>query len=444
MRAICIVWDPSSRTASRPRRTSRHSPASASLHWPSRIPGLPWQRPWRPAPSPPRSPHPFQECAPTTAGCPAFCRVAATISPVPGSTIKIEVWLPVEGWNGKFVGVGNGGFSGEICYFAMAEPLAAAMRSPAPTPATKATRPTPASRSAPGEAGRPRLARRARDDGQVEGNRHRALRPRPRGTPTGSAARPAGRQGLKEAQRFPADYDGISAGAPANNWVPLMAYGAKVQQVIANPTGVHAEQLALLKEAAIAACDTSDGVTDRVVEDPRSCTFDPGALAVHRRQLHGCLTARQVEAARSIYAGVVNPRTGETHFSRAQRRRRDSAWVAYAPAVFPIGANYLRDLVMRDATWTSRRSTSTGIWLARCPLDQGRARLDECGSRRLRRPRRKAAALARLDRRHDPAQNTIDYYEKVLADDRSQRPGPRCGSSWCPASTTAPAAKARS
>jgi hypothetical protein len=54
---------------------------------------------------------------------PAFCRVTATISPTPSSAIKIEVWLPVEGWNGKFVGVGNGGFSGAIFHFAMVEPL---------------------------------------------------------------------------------------------------------------------------------------------------------------------------------------------------------------------------------------------------------------------------------------------------------------------------------
>ena len=54
---------------------------------------------------------------------PAFCRVAATIAPTPDSAIKMEIWMPVEGWNGKFVGVGNGGFSGAIWHFAMVEPL---------------------------------------------------------------------------------------------------------------------------------------------------------------------------------------------------------------------------------------------------------------------------------------------------------------------------------
>src|SRR5262245_28833292 len=53
-------------------------------------------------------------------GLPAFCRIAATIRPSSDSDIKIEVWLPVSGWNGKFQAVGNGGWAGTITYGAMA------------------------------------------------------------------------------------------------------------------------------------------------------------------------------------------------------------------------------------------------------------------------------------------------------------------------------------
>src|ERR1043166_4329253 len=55
---------------------------------------------------------------------PAFCRVAATLMPTADSTIKIEVWMPAAGWNGKFQAVGNGGWSGAIGYAAMATALA--------------------------------------------------------------------------------------------------------------------------------------------------------------------------------------------------------------------------------------------------------------------------------------------------------------------------------
>src|SRR5262245_57119266 len=52
---------------------------------------------------------------------PAFCRIAATLAPTADSDIKIEVWLPASGWNGKFQAVGNGGWGGPIRYPAMGE-----------------------------------------------------------------------------------------------------------------------------------------------------------------------------------------------------------------------------------------------------------------------------------------------------------------------------------
>ena len=45
---------------------------------------------------------------------PAFCRVAATLKPTSDSDIKVEVWLPLSGWNGKFLGVGNFGWAGSL------------------------------------------------------------------------------------------------------------------------------------------------------------------------------------------------------------------------------------------------------------------------------------------------------------------------------------------
>src|SRR5439155_19139688 len=55
---------------------------------------------------------------------PAFCRVAATLKPTSDSDIKIEVWMPVADWNGKFQAVGNGGWSGSISYAPLARALA--------------------------------------------------------------------------------------------------------------------------------------------------------------------------------------------------------------------------------------------------------------------------------------------------------------------------------
>ena len=85
----------------------------------------------------------FRPDAPGDAGdftaLPAFCRVAATLKPTSDSDIKIEVWLPASGWNGKFQAVGNGGFSGAIAYPAMAGRSRAATPRRPPTPVTSAT-----------------------------------------------------------------------------------------------------------------------------------------------------------------------------------------------------------------------------------------------------------------------------------------------------------------
>ena len=88
-----------------------------------------------------------------------------------------------------------------------------------------------------------------------------------------------GRQGLSEAQRYPADYDGILAGAPAINWQKLhvaQLWG----QMSMNAAGNFVAQckLAAATSAAVAACDTIDGVADGVIEDPLRCHYDPAAL----------------------------------------------------------------------------------------------------------------------------------------------------------------------
>ena len=154
---------------------------------------------------------------------PAFCRVAATAAPTPDSAIKFEVWLPVEGWNGKFVAVGNGGFGGVILHFAMAEPLRRGY-AVAGTDTGHEGGPADASFA----VGHPEklvdFAWRAVHETTVQSKAMvTALYSEPPRRSYWVGCSTGGRQGLKEAQRFPEDFDGISAGAPANNWVPQMA-----------------------------------------------------------------------------------------------------------------------------------------------------------------------------------------------------------------------------
>ena len=88
-----------------------------------------------------------------------------------------------------------------------------------------------------------------------------------------------GRQGLMEAQRYPQDYDGIAAAAPAINWTNLMMqsmWGSVLMNAASNP--IPACKLAAATAAAVSACDGLDGVKDGVIEDPNRCTYDPKVL----------------------------------------------------------------------------------------------------------------------------------------------------------------------
>src|SRR5205814_4688607 len=117
-----------------------------------------------------------------------------------------------------------------------------------------------------------------------------------------------GKQALKEAQRFPGDYDGIIAGAPANNWTHLMVSGVWIGQATLKDAAslIPKNKFELIHKAVLEACDARDGVKDGVLEDPARCHFDPKALECKNGDDASCLTAPQVEAVKKIYGPSRN------------------------------------------------------------------------------------------------------------------------------------------
>lgn len=240
---------------------------------------------------------------------PAFCRVAATLTPSADSNIKIEVWMPATAWNGRFQGVGNGGWSGALSY----GPLGAALRRGYAAASTDTGHSGGSGRFALGHPEKlTDFGYRAVHEMTVQskaivaafygaGPRHSYW--------TGCSS--GGKQGLKEAQRFPADYDGIVAGAPANFWTHLMIGTIWIGQATLKDATAYIprDKYPVIHKAALAACDATDGVHDGLIEDPTRCRFDPGALLCTNGDGQACLTAAQVEAARKIYAGATNPRS---------------------------------------------------------------------------------------------------------------------------------------
>jgi len=211
-------------------------------------------------PPPPTNPPPGFNEAPLK-NLPGFCRVAATASPTSDSVIKFEVWMPAANWNGKFQGVGNGGWAGRISYGA----LGAALQH---NYATASTDTGHAGNGGDGSFafGHPEklvdFAERSVHEMTVQAKTliaaYYGASPRYsywNGCSTG------GRQALMEAQRYPHDYNGIAAGAPANYWTHLMfacLWPAKAD-LIDPASFIPPGKYEMIQLAAFAACDALDG-----------------------------------------------------------------------------------------------------------------------------------------------------------------------------------------
>jgi feruloyl esterase len=237
---------------------------------------------------------------------PAFCRVQATLKPSSDSDIKIEVWLPIDHWNGKFRGQGNGGFAGEIDYDHLAWSV---MRG-------YATGGTDTGHTGENTDARWALhhPEKITDFGyravHEMTERSKAIAAAYYGSPAKhsyfASCSDGGREALMEAQRYPADYDGILAGAPANNWSHLLTNaGYNAQIFAADPAAyIPPAKLPGIASAVLAACDKLDGVSDGILNDPRQCHFDPGTLLCKSGDAASCLTAPQVDAMKKLYAGA--------------------------------------------------------------------------------------------------------------------------------------------
>jgi feruloyl esterase len=243
---------------------------------------------------------------------PPHCEVQATITPVPGSKIGAVYRLPAS-WNGKVLGIGGGGFAGNVSAGAAADGLVrgyAVIQNDMGHPSASALDPSFAV-DATGKRnveGIVDFGHRATHLATVVGKQVAASfygrepeRAYWQGCSTG------GRQGLAEVQRYPDDYDGVIAGAPV--YTPLTYSNAmlRVQMFHARPeSNLVPEHVPLIRDAVLAACDANDGVSDGILTDPRTCSWDPAVLQCAASQASGpaCLSTAQVETVRRAYSGI--------------------------------------------------------------------------------------------------------------------------------------------
>jgi feruloyl esterase len=282
---------------------------------------------------------------------PAFCRVAAVLAPTADSEIKIEVWMPVEKWNGKFLGVGNGGWSGAIGY----PGLAGGVLHGYAVASTNTGHDGSEAKFVPGHPEKlADFGYRAVHEMTVKGKAiAEAFYSKAPQHAYWNGCSSGGKQGLKEAQKFPLDYDGIVAGAPANYWTHLMAGDLWPSMVTKKDPAADLPPAALevLHRAVLEACDSLDGVKDGLLEDPAKCHFDPAKVACKGTETENCLTAAQVESARKIYGGAKNPRTGKLIFP-PMTPGSELVWPALAGKTpFGVPMEHFKWVVFNNPDW---------------------------------------------------------------------------------------------
>ncbi|KAM0327601.1 hypothetical protein ACHAQA_005894 [Verticillium albo-atrum] len=278
-----------------------------------------------------------------------ICRVSMLTTTGPASNVSVEVWLPTK-WSGRFLSTGNGGTGGCIQYedvaYAVSQGFAA----------------VGTNNGHNGTIGSPFL----NNPGVIEDFAYRALHT---GVVVGKATTKTfygkehtksyylgcstgGRQGFKEAQRFPEDFDGIVAGAPAFSFPNLTSWSGHFFTTTGapgSPTFLTTEQWAAVAKDILVQCDGLDGQVDGIIEDPDLCQYRPEALLCSRTNSAAtCLTGAQAQTVRTIFSDLHGV-DGALVYPRMQPSPQLGLLVGGRP--FPYTVDWFANVVYNDTNW---------------------------------------------------------------------------------------------
>lgn len=359
-------------------------------------------------------------------GLPQFCRISLTLAPHPESEIGSELWFPVSGWNGRYLQIGNRGFAGTIPHEALAHYLKLGYA-----------------------VGGSDNGHRGYDDdaswavGQVEKIHDFAYRAvhETRRAARGllkqfyaqepkhsyfSGCSEGGREALVEAQRYPEDFDGYLAGAPAASWTygySGLLFAAQRFAAMKGETLTLA-QIGFLSKEALRQCDGLDGVKDGLIERPRQCRFDSKRLLCKGKgkEKTACFSENQRRLVDDLHLGVPDAQIAgfrdslgveDDPFQWPTWFTGPTLWNAPDPIAKPLAQAFFANMVYgdpkRDVMGLDIRSA------ARDAADRWGAILN------VREPHLKGIATSgkKILQYHGwadvavPAQYSLDYYEYV-------------------------------
>jgi feruloyl esterase len=333
-----------------------------------------------------------------------LCRVTARIE----ETINIELWLPTpDAWNARLLGAGVGGSAGDFNYRGLARGASRGF----------ATASTDTGHSIDQKDWM--LNRQA-----AENYAHRAVHLMTEASkgiiaayygkaPTKSyfmGCSGGGRQGLKEIERYPQDYDGVLAGAPGAN-MPLLSVRHMMTALAQQraEAKLDPEDWKLLARRSIQACDALDGVIDGVVDDPRRCSFDLAAIECSAGQSESCLSSEKISLIRSIVAPLRDEH-GQLldHGLLPGVSARPGPPPSLLLELFGQGVHH-------DAAWDPQNFVAS-VDLAAVYRELPELRADEAHLHRFQSLGHKAILYQGWMDPSVLAQSTIDYYNSVVAD----------------------------
>nr|POE92441.1 putative feruloyl esterase [Quercus suber] len=317
----------------------------------------------------------------------SFCNVTVTYThPGQGDVIHAHVWMPLEGWNGRLIGQGGGGYmaGGETLGPAVALGYAAAN--------------TDAGHTVHGDRVDTELTSKSwalASKGNVNWTllqdfAYRAIEDLPKIVIEGyygekqkfsywNGCSTGGRQGMMLAQRAPEEYDGILAIAPAINWATFVPTMLWPQVLMKNANYFPAAcEFEAIRQAAIRACDGLDGVEDGMVAAPGLCDFDAGSIV---GQIYDCegdkrkISKEAASLANAIWAGPKRDGkqvwfgyphetilSGPAPIGGMASTTCDDNNKNCKPAPFIIAADWVSNFVMRDTDWDISNLTEDQFW----------------------------------------------------------------------------------
>ncbi|EOA90253.1 uncharacterized protein SETTUDRAFT_103261 [Exserohilum turcica Et28A] len=285
-----------------------------------------------------------------------LCRIALEITTSPTSKITFEAWLP-EDWSGRFLATGNGGVDGCIKY----EDIAYGAQNGFATVGTN--------NGHNGTTGKPFLNNAETVVDFAWRSLHTSVETGK--TPTTNfyhqphrksyymGCSLGGRQGIKSASRFPADFDGILAGAPAVNFNALVAWRARFFTITGPPSSPDfippTAWQTWIHDEILRQCDLLDKVQDGVIEDPSLCNFDPWPLHCSntstQTQPEKCLNTNQIHQLLAIFSPYTYPSGAPIYPAMQPGSEIRAVDRIYAGAPFPASADWFKYVVHGNPAW---------------------------------------------------------------------------------------------